>query len=257
MEKCIYLGHVVGNGEVRPEESKLHAVENFPTPTTKKQVCAFLCLTGAEYADVAVALTDLTRKNAPNRVKWTTLCEKAFKALKDRLCSSPILKSPDFDRKFILQTDASNRGVGAVLSQQDSDGVEHPEAFYSRKLLPREEHYSVIEKECLAIKLATHAFRVYLLGRPFEIRTDHLFNHVPVTSHLYPVCVVYKELASYSCDLSTKRYILNTSSLPRDPPQLYYNTVPILSILKVTFYSSLIQLMSFANFFCEGWCSSC
>ena len=179
MEKCIYLGHVVGNGEVRPEESKLHAVENFPTPTTKKQVRAFLGLTGhyrkfiADYADIAVALTDLTRKNAPNRVKWTTPCEKAFKALKDRLCSSPILKSPDFDRKFILQTDASNRGVGAVLSQQDSDGVKHPVAFYSRKLLPREERYSVIEKECLAIKLATHAFRVYLLGRPFEIQTDH------------------------------------------------------------------------------------
>ena len=166
MKRCIYLGHVVGNGEVHPEESKLHAVEDFLTPTTKKQVRAFLDLTGyyrkfiAEYADIAVALTDLTRKNAPNRVKWTTSCVEAFKALKDRLCSSSILKSPDFDRKFILQTDASNRGVGAILSQQDSDGVEHPVAFYSHKLLPREERYSTIEKDCLAIKLAMHAFRL-------------------------------------------------------------------------------------------------
>ena len=73
---------------------------------------------------------------------------------------------------FVLQTDASDRGVGAVLSQRDDDGVDHPVAFYSRKLLPREERYSTIEK-CLAIKLATHAFRVYLLGRQFEVQTDH------------------------------------------------------------------------------------
>ena len=85
MKRCIYLGHVVGNGEVRPDESKLHAVENFPSPTTKKQVRAFLGLTGyyrkfiADSADIAVGLTDLTRKNAPNRVKWTTPCEEAFK----------------------------------------------------------------------------------------------------------------------------------------------------------------------------------
>ena len=72
-----------------------------------------------------------------------------------------------------MQTDASDRGVGAVLSQNSDDGLEHPVAYYSRKLLPREARYSTVEKECLAIKLATHAFRVYLLGRKFTIQTDH------------------------------------------------------------------------------------
>ena len=114
-------------------------------------------------------LTDLTKKNAPNRVVWTPKCEEAFKTLKEKLCSS---QSPDFSRTFVLQTDASNRGVGAVLSQWDDNGVDRSVAFYSRKLLPREERYSTIE-ECLAIKLATHAFRVYLLGRQFEVQTDH------------------------------------------------------------------------------------
>ena len=80
---------------------------------------------------------------------------------------------PDFGKEFYLQTDASNRGVGAVLSQLDADGLDHPVAFYSRKLLPREEKYSTIEKECLTICLGVQAFCVYLLGRPFTIQTDH------------------------------------------------------------------------------------
>ena len=75
--------------------------------------------------------------------------------------------------EFILQTDASERGIVAVLSQYDQEGTEHPVAFNSRKLLPREVRYSTIEKECLAIKAATHHFRVYLLGRMFTIQTDH------------------------------------------------------------------------------------
>ena len=127
----------------------------------------------AAYADIAATLTDLTKKDAPNRVHWTSRCKCAFLALKEALCSKPILKSPDFGREFILQTDASNCGIGAILSQRDEYGHEHLVAFFSRKLLPRETRYSTIEKECLAIKLATHAFRVYLLGRKFVVQTDH------------------------------------------------------------------------------------
>ena len=179
MRECGYLGHVVGNGMVRPELSKVDAVQCFAVPKTKKQIRAFLGLTGyyrkfiPNYASVAVALTDLTRKSAPNRVTWTMECDRAFQRLKFLLSSSPVLRSPDFQKPFILQTDASDFGVGAVLSQEDENGDDHPVAYFSRKLLPREQRYSTIEKECLAIKLATHAFRVYLLGRQFTIQTDH------------------------------------------------------------------------------------
>ena len=69
--------------------------------------------------------------------------------------------------------DASERGVGAVLSQIDNDKQEHPVAFFSKKLLPWEEQYSTIEKECLANKLGIHAFKVYLLGRSFQVQTNH------------------------------------------------------------------------------------
>ena len=108
-----YLKHVVGNGEVRPEESKPQAVRDFPTPTTKKRVRAFLGLTGyyrkfiPNYLDTATPFSELTRKAEPSRVRWSEECERAFHELKTRLCSEPILRSADFDKEFILQTDAS------------------------------------------------------------------------------------------------------------------------------------------------------
>ena len=154
-------------------------METFPIPTTKQQIRSFLGLTGyyrrfiPDYAAIAVPLTDRTRKAAPNRVQWDEHCDKAFRELKHRLCHTPVLWSPNFSLPFVVQTDASERGMGAVLSQCDEAGNDHPIAYYSRKLLPREQKYSTIEKECLAIRLAVEAFRVYLLGRPFTIQTDH------------------------------------------------------------------------------------
>ena len=179
MAQCVYLGHVVGGGKMQVERSKVDAIKRMPRPKTKKEVRAFLGLTGyyrkfiPGYASIATALTDLTRKVQPAQVEWTASCEEAFSKLKELLCSTPVLQTPDFDRGFVLQTDASNRGVGAVLGQTDEAGSDQPVAYYSRKLLPREENYSTIEKECLAIKLAVQAFRVYLLGRQFTIQTDH------------------------------------------------------------------------------------
>ena len=179
MSQCVYLGHIVGNGQVSPETSKLEAVCSFDIPKTKKQVRVFLGLTRyyrrfiPNYSSIAAPLTDLTKNTEPNTVKWTEGCEGSFQKLKECLCKAPILYSPNFTKPFILQTDASDRGTGAVLSQKDDEGHDHPVAYYSRKFLPREEQYSTIEKECLAIKLAAQAFRVYLLGRPFEIQTDH------------------------------------------------------------------------------------
>ena len=179
MQQCSYLGHIVRNGVVQPELAKLQAVEAFPTPTSKKQVRTFLGLTGyyrkfiPNYASVACPLTDLTKKSAPNCPVWTNQCEEAFQTLKRLLYSAPVLKGPDFNKPFILQTDASECGIGAVLSQLDENQKEHPTAFFSKKLLSRKEKFSTIEKECLAIKLACRSFRVYLLGRPYLIQTDH------------------------------------------------------------------------------------
>ena len=175
----MYLGHIVGSGEVYPEPAKILAVKSFAVPQTKKQVRVFLGLTGyyrrfiPDYTSIAAPLTDLTKKAAPARVVWSSKCMAAFQKLKDLLCTAPILQSPNFGSLFVLQTDASHRGVGAVLCQRDDNDQDHPVAYFSRKLLPREERYSTVEKECLAIKLGIQAFKVYLLGKPFEIETDH------------------------------------------------------------------------------------
>ena len=85
----------------------------------------------------------------------------------------PVLKVIEPDKPYILQTDASELGLGAVLSQLEESGEEHPVAFASRKLLPRERNYSVIEKECLAIVWSLQVFHVYLFGRKFTIEIDH------------------------------------------------------------------------------------
>ena len=138
---------------------------------------------------MAVPLTNLTRKECPEVVVWTEECDKAFNALKNVLTSTPVHNSPDFEKTFILQTDASNYGVGTVLSLTDAEGLDHPVAYFSHKLLDREQKYSTIEKECLAIKLAVKAFQMYLLGQPFIIQTDHqtlqwLSNVKDENSHL-------------------------------------------------------------------------
>ena len=116
---------------------------------------------------------DLTRKNTPTKTEWSLELDAAFGSLKSELCLSPVLASPDFNWLFILRGGASDWGVGAVLSQCDDSGLDHPVVYFSRKSLAQEEHYSTVEKECLAIKLGVKTFKVYLLGKPFTVQMDH------------------------------------------------------------------------------------
>ena len=177
-EETAYLGYVLGRGVIRPQVGKVEAIKTAERPTTKKQVRSFLGLVGwyrrfiPNFSQRAVPLTELTRKSQPNKVVWTEECEEAFQGLKDSLCKEPVLLSPDFEKTFTVQTDASERGLGAVLLQ-GADGQLKPVAYISRKLLPRECNYSTVEKECLAIKWALDSFKYYLLGRKFVLETDH------------------------------------------------------------------------------------
>ena len=146
-----------GCGTIEPMECKVLAVQKFAQPRTKKQVRSFLGLCGfyrkfiPEFSMVAIPLSDLTKKNMSKSVKWTSQCEKAFGQLKQALTKAPVLITPDWDKPFILQTDASATGLGYVLNQNNADGEEHPIAFGSNNLLPREINYSAIETEALAI----------------------------------------------------------------------------------------------------------
>ena len=177
--KVHYLGHRIGGGSIEPEPQKVQAVLNYPRPITKKDVRAFLGLIGyyrrfiPQFASVATSLSDLTKKGQPQIVDWGADQEDAFKSLKDHLTHSPVLAVADPSVPFVLQTDASDRGIGAVLSQLNKEGQEHPVAYASRKLLPRETHYAVVEKECLAIVWAVGTFHTYLYGQTFVLQTDH------------------------------------------------------------------------------------
>lgn len=94
----------------------------------------------------------MTKKKEPKIVQWTPECDYAFNKFKECLTSAPILATPDFTKPFLLQTDASKTGIGAVLSQiQGENKEEHPIIFLSKKMLPSEMNYSVSEQECLAI----------------------------------------------------------------------------------------------------------
>ena len=121
---------------------------------------------------MAVPLTDLTKKDQPNQLNWGEAQDRAFETLKGYIVNPPILRLPDFEKQFILRTDASNTGIGAILLQEES-GVKHPVAFASRKLLTRERDYSTIEKENVAIVWAIQKFQNFLYGKEFILETDH------------------------------------------------------------------------------------
>ena len=184
-KKCVvgqrevrYLGYHLGGGQVRPQVDKTAAIATCPRPKTKKEVRQFLGLAGyyrrfiPDFAGLTSPLTDLTRKGASDPVQWTEQCQQVFERVKQALCGEPLLYTPDFSLPFILQTDASNRGLGAVLSQQVG-GTDRPVLYISRKLSEREGRYSTVEKECLAIRWAVGSLRYYLLGRPFTLWSDH------------------------------------------------------------------------------------
>ena len=105
---CVYLGHVVGRGVIQPELSKVEAIQAFSQPATKEQVRAFLGITGyyrkftPNYSALATPLTDLTKKNRPTKVTWTTYCESAFQLLKTCLCTSPMLQSSNFTKPLFI-----------------------------------------------------------------------------------------------------------------------------------------------------------
>lgn len=172
------LGHVAGGNRLRPQPEKLKVIKEAPRPQTKKQVRSFLGLVGfyrnfvPNFSSIAVPLTDLTKKGLPNKVSWGESQERAFVLLKKALCSFPILKLPEIDKPFLLQTDACEYGIGAVLLQVEVD-VRRPVAYASRKLNKAERAYATIEKECLACVWGIIKFRRYLYGREFTLETDH------------------------------------------------------------------------------------
>ena len=182
-KKCIllqqsvpFLGHVVSNHGVSTDPKKIEAVRTWPSPRTAKDVKSFLGLCSyyrrfvRGFADIARPLYRLTE--GQREFRWTSECDDAFRRLKTLLTTAPILAFPTVDGLFILDTDASNTGLGAVLSQVQG-GEEKVIAFHSKSLSKSERNYCVTRKELLAVVVAVKTYHHYLCGRQFLVRTDH------------------------------------------------------------------------------------
>ena len=171
-----YLGHVVSAHGVSTDPEKVKAVREWPVPETVKEVQSFLGMAGyyrqymPDFSTVAKPLSHLSNKDVT--WCWGPECQEAFEEIKRRLTQAPILGYPDPRLTYILDTDASATGVGAVLSQAQK-GKERVISYYSKTLDAAQRNYCVTRRELLAVIKAITFFRPYLYGREFVLRTDH------------------------------------------------------------------------------------
>ena len=173
-----YLGHIIGGGGIKADPDKVAAVEQFPQPTNATQVRSFLGLASyyrrfiKNFATVTKPLTDLTRTKGVPRFKWNHLAEDAFRAIKTALIHAPCLTCLDQSAPLILQVDASQVGLGAILCVE-IEGEERPIAFASRQLKESEQKYSSIQKEALALLWGLQHFHYWVFGQHVTLVTDH------------------------------------------------------------------------------------
>ena len=171
-----FLGHVISEAGVEVQPEKTAAVEEWPVPRTLRELRSFLGLASyyrkfiKSFSLIAEPLYELMRKGRP--FCWTEAQQQAFDKLKTCLVQAPVLGTPQANGCFYLDTDASDQGLGIVLSQ-NQDGVERVIAYASRTLSQQERAYCVTRKELLAVVFGLKKFRPYLMGRHFVVRTDH------------------------------------------------------------------------------------
>lgn len=171
------LGHTISNLGIGTADGTVKAVKEFPLPTNKKGLQRFLGLCVyyrrfvKDFSRLAKPLYNLIKDDV--KYVWDAECQQAFDNLKTKLTTAPTLAHPDYSKPFLLYTDASNVGLGAVLAQQDEEGKEHPIIYLSRTLTAAESNYTITELECLAIVWSVRKLHVYLDRVKFTLITDH------------------------------------------------------------------------------------
>ena len=185
-EKCVwktdeveFLGYVIGRNGVRMDQAKVDAVLSWKQPTSLTETQSFLGFTNfyrrfiKDYSRIARPLTELTKKR--RKCEWNEEAGKAFEELKKRFTTAPILAHFDPTKPVIIETDASDFAIGAVLSQRNNENRLHPVAFHSRKFQPAEINYEIHDKELLAIVDAFKHWRRYCEGATHQVQvfSDH------------------------------------------------------------------------------------
>ena len=173
-----YLGYIVSNSHLAPQNDKIEALLNLAPPSSKKSLRSFFGMASfyqkfiPKFADLTSPLSDMLKKGTSEPLTWNDDQLKSFNAIRAMLASKPILRLPDLAKAFVVRSDASGVGLGSVLCQYH-DGVPFPVSYASRKLLKSEKNYSTIERECLGIIFAINKFNFYLRGREFILEVDH------------------------------------------------------------------------------------
>ncbi|XP_059068640.1 uncharacterized protein LOC131859116 [Cryptomeria japonica] len=167
-----YLGHIISAKGIAVDPAKIKAISEWPTPKNVHEVRSFMGLAGyyrkfvMNFSRITHPITSLQRKG--KRFEWSEKCQAAFELLKEKLTAVPILKVPDPDDQYLVVTDASREGLGGVLMQRDQ-----VIAYESRKLKNYEQNHAPHDLELAVIVHALQMWRHYLLGKPFELRSDH------------------------------------------------------------------------------------
>lgn len=174
-----FLGHILSAKGIRPDEGKIEAIRAMPVPRSVKEIRSFLGMInyyrrfGHNLSGAMEPLNKLLKKGS--RVQIDDTIRASTQRCKDIICTAPILAYPNFEKRFIVTTDASDVALGAVLSQySDEARVDLPIEYASRKLNPAETRYSTIEREMLGVVWAVEKFRPYVWGTSFTVRTDHM-----------------------------------------------------------------------------------
>ena len=248
-----YLAHHVSKKGIQPSKKNLESIAQCPPPDTYTKVKSFVGLVGhyrrfiKGFARIAAPLYDLTsgknKDKKSERVDLPTEALEAFEHLKAACLQAPILAFPDFDKPFLLETDASGKGLGAVLSQKQADGRYHPIAYASRIMNDIEQRYHSNKQEFLTLKWAvTEQFHEYLspYGKnrnEFVVRTDNNpLTYIFSSTNLDAAgqCWV-AQLASYNFSLEYQKGKDNTvadflsrldKTLPKEEVQDYLDKIP-------------------------------
>lgn len=171
-----FLGHRVSHNSLKIDSDRTKAIKEYKSPTNAKNLSRFIGMINfysrfiENFAILCAPLNELRKKNA--KFKWTDECETNFRKLKECVCNPPVLRLPNYEVPFILQTDASQVGCASVLLQE-IEGVRFPIHYYSKKFTKQELNLSVYEKEALGVVLSIQKFRSYLEVMPFYLETDN------------------------------------------------------------------------------------
>lgn len=171
-----YLGYMLSTDGLRPNPERIEAIINYERPNSIRSLRRFLGMANYYrrfiplFSEYTAPLTNLLRNKAKS-IRWNDMAEEAFSKIKECLITAPVLSNPNFDLPFVIQSDASDCAIAAVLTQEQKEG-EKIIAYFSQKLSPAQQSYAASEKEGLAVLSAIEKFRAYIDGTHFTVVTD-------------------------------------------------------------------------------------